>query len=480
MIAPSPARVLDLVNPEYEEAHVSLRGALPGWLSGSLVRTAAAGFQVGSFRAAHLFDALCAIYAFDLGADGSVRFRQRMLDSDYRRRLSAGRNDTPQFYGDMRRSSLERLLSPIPRANDNTNVNLLPVADELVAMTESNVQHSIELATLRTRGHVRYDDEHDGKLFMLAHPRLDRARGLMVNVATMLSSSPCLVVYEHVFRERKRRILAKLPLRELPYMHSFGLTPEHAVLLAGPLLLAPWRLLWSERGFIRHFRYRPERGSTIYSVDRATGAVRTHQAPACFVFHVIHAFERGEETVLDVLAYDDPQVIETLTVAALRQGWPMLGARPLRVRLRRSHHEATVEPLSDQNFEFPALHEQATDGHGYQHVWGAWGAAEGRDYRSAIVHLDAERGVVTRFEESGFVFGEPLFVPRPGASSERDGALLSVAVHASEARSALVVLDAESLTVRAWGELPRAVPFSFHGCFLTARTGLPQAGQGGT
>jgi len=477
MTAPTPAHILDYRAPEYDEAAVKLRGTLPEWLRGSLIRTAAAGFCEGAFSAAHLFDALCSICAFELKPDGSIIYRQRLLESQQRKQLQSGQNVTPHFYTDMRRPPLERLLSPVPRSNDNTNVNILPFADELVAMTETNVQHSIDRDTLRTLGHVRYDDEHRNKLFMLAHPRLDRARGLIVNVGTLIGSSPALVVYEHVFREHKRRILARIAMTELPYMHSFGLTPQHALLFAGPLLLSPWRLLWSERGFIRHFRYRPERGSRIYCVDRATGSVRTHRAPPLFVFHVIHAFERSDETVLDVLAYDDPSIIESLSVASLRRAWPEVNPRPLRMVLRRNSEEVSVEPLCDDSFEFPTLHEPASDGHGYRNVWGATGSTQGSEYRSGIVHLDPERGTVSRFEESGFAFGEPLFVPRPGASDERDGALLSVASHLSEPRSALVVLDADSLTVRAWGELDRPAPFSFHGCFSRSGRCCPKRGK---
>lgn len=477
MTVPSPAHILDHALPDYDEQEVTLRGSLPSWLRGSLIRTAAACFAQGSWRAAHLFDALCAVYAFDFREDGSVRYRARVLESDLRRRLREGLDDTPHFFTGMRRKTLARLLSPIPRINDNTNVNVLPFADELIAMTETNVQHSIDRATLSTRGFVRYDDEHHQKLFMLAHPRLDRARGVIANVATAIGGSPAIVLYEHDIRERKRRIVARIPFRELPYLHSFGLTPRHAVLFAGPLLLAPWRLLWSDRGFIRHFRYRPERGSRIYCVDRGSGEVRTHRAPAAFVFHVINAFERGDETVLDALTYDDPAIIDTLTVDALRARWPEFDGKPVRYVLRRGREEAVVEPLSEQRFEFPALHEQLGEGRAHRYVWGASGAHESGGYRSAIVQLDRERAHAKRFEEDGFVFGEPLFVPKPDARDERDGVLISVAPHLTEARSVLAVLDAETLDVRGWGELEQPIPFSFHGCFLTEGASSPHARQ---
>jgi carotenoid cleavage dioxygenase-like enzyme len=280
------------------------------------------------------------------------------------------------------------------------------------------------------------------------------------------------VLYEQALAgPRTRRVIAELPLKQLPYLHSFGLTPRHAVLFAGPLLLDVWRLLFSERGFIHHFRYRPERGSKIYAIDRASGALQKYRAPAMFVFHVINTFEREDGALVqDVLAYHDASLIQTLTVAALRDGWPEFGGSALRLVLHQGREEAEVLPLADQRFDFPTVHDARADGHPYRYAYGVYGRQESDGYRGGVVQLDVESGHIKRFQEDGYLLQEPVFVPCPDAKHERDGVLLAMATHATQARSALAVLDAESLSVRAWGELDIDIPLSFHGSFLPARS----------
>lgn len=461
--------LIDRDLPDYDEAPVALSGKLPSWLCGTLYRASAGSFREGSWRAEHLFDGLATMLAFELRPDGSVRYRQRLLDTDLRRRLREGRNDTPHFYTGMQRAPLARLLSPVPRTNDNTNVNVLSIGGALVAMTESSRQHEVDPSTLETLGALRYADPARGSLLMLAHPQRDRERQLVVNLGTRIAPKPALVLFEYPEHARRRRIVAELPLRKIPYIHSFGLTPRYAVLFGNPLSLAPLRLLWSNRGYIRHFRPHPERDATIYCVERSSGQVRRHRAPPCFVFHVINTFERDGDLFQDVLAYDDAAVIDTLSIASLRCALPEFNARPLRIRLREGVEEAEVTSLASQPFEFPTLHEARTAGRPYRYAWGTFGARTSDGYDSAIVQLEPERGAVMRCREPDFVFGEPLFVPSPDPRSDRDGVLLSVALHVSEPRAALAVIDAESLSMRAWGAIDRPVPLSFHGCFRTAR-----------
>jgi carotenoid cleavage dioxygenase-like enzyme len=71
-----------------------------------------------------------------------------------------------------------------------------------------------------------------------------------------------------------------------------------------------------------------------------------------------------------------------------------------------------------------------------------------------------------RFQEPGWLFGEPVFVARPGATAEDDGVLLTVGTHNERAVSALLVLDAASLDVHAWAEIPAPIPLGFHGSFF--------------
>lgn len=57
-----------------------IRGTVPAWLRGDLVRPAPALFEQNGWRADHWFDGLGLLYGFRFDAAG-VSFRQRLLDS---------------------------------------------------------------------------------------------------------------------------------------------------------------------------------------------------------------------------------------------------------------------------------------------------------------------------------------------------------------------------------------------------------------
>ncbi|CAN5511897.1 carotenoid oxygenase family protein [soil metagenome] len=452
-------------SPDKAHARATIRGAVPSWLRGDLVRTAPACFAEGKWRARHWFDGLGVLYAFRIG-DG-VRFEQKLLASEARKRIVGGRDDTPHLGTSMHRGFWDRLFHPVPRANDNTNVNVVPFGDDLVAMTETTEQHLVDRQTLEVRGTLRYEDSH-GDLFMLAHPHADFARKKVVNVASELGARPALVVYEHGFSERSRAIVGRIPFAEVPYVHSFGLTPKHAIILGGPYAVKSWHLLWSDKGYVEHFRWKPEAGTTIDLVDRSTGKTSRHMAPAMFVFHTINSFERGDETVHDVLAYDDASIIERLSVENLAKGLPELRPKPTRLVLRRGRTEATVELLSDGGFEFPSVDYRRNGGADYRVAWGADTAPKGNGYESALVKLSVGEGTHRMLAESGFVFGEPVFVAKPCSVMEGEGVLLAVASHAESDRAALAIVDAQSLDMIAWCEIDAAIPLGFHGSFLRA------------
>jgi carotenoid cleavage dioxygenase-like enzyme len=65
--------------------------------------------------------------------------------------------------------------------------------------------------------------------------------------------------------------------------------------------------------------------------------------------------------------------------------------------------------------------------------------------------------------QNGCYPGEPVFVPRPGASAEDDGVLLSVVLDTASRRSFLLVLDAARLEERARATVPHHIPLGFHG-----------------
>jgi carotenoid cleavage dioxygenase-like enzyme len=443
-----------------------VEGALPEWLAGDLLRTCPAVFEQGSWRAGHWFDALGMLYQFRVHA-GAVSYRQRLMETDASRVGRQGSTPHISFGTPTERGLLARLLSPVPPVTDNVNVNVVALGGERVAMTESPHQWVVDPDTLALTRKVRYDDTH-GELGMIAHPHFDFERGRVVSLATRLGRRTQIVLYEHAPSARQRNLVAAIDVKRLPYIHSFGLTPQHAIVIGHPFEVNPLTLLGSNQGFIDHFVWRPEQGTRLWLIDRQTGGVRQHTAPSGFVFHVVNAFEDGAQTCIDVALFPDPGIVERLgTRALVSDGFPSIAPSIVRWSMRPGVDAAGSEVLLDAGFEFPSVNYRKRSGQRHGVVFGARAQSDAATLRGELVRLDLRTGEST-FKRPGFVFGEPTFVARPGATDEDDGVVLSVGSHVTEPRSAMVVLDAKTFEVRAWAEVPLPIPFGFHGSFFRA------------
>ena len=433
------------------------QGARPAWLRGSVVRTCPAVFRLPGWQSAHLFDGLGAVFAWRL--QDQPRLDWRLLDCEASRDARRGRSRLATFGTRMRRPWWRRLFQPVPRISDNVNVNIQPFAGALVAMTEAPKQARIDPQSLAVTGWLHYDDDV-GAVSMTAHPVVDRGAGVVVNVAQAFGARPECILYQHGTNDLRRRVLARWQASEMPYLHSFGLTPRRAVLISHPLLVRPRTMLWSEKPYIEHFRWRPERGTRLVLLDRAGGAPRIAETEACFVFHVANAYEAGDTTVVDVLAYPNPGIVDELRVENLANA-PTTKPGYLRLRIPASGRVALER--FEGRFDFPSVHPRCM-GQLHRYCWGAdpWSAAGS----SSLFKLDAQSGATRVARLDGWMAGEPLFVPEPGAAAEDAGVLLAVGSHVARKAAALFVVDAASMDVLAVAEAPVDVPLGFHGTFI--------------
>src|SRR6185369_17922991 len=105
--------------------------------------------------------------------DSSIDFRSRLLDSETARDAWRGQANLGSFGTPTSRPLLQRIVHPIARISDNTNVNIVRLGPELVAMTEGDRQHIIDDTTLASVGSVAYAKDALGGAIMTAHPHFD-------------------------------------------------------------------------------------------------------------------------------------------------------------------------------------------------------------------------------------------------------------------------------------------------------------------
>ncbi|WP_445151716.1 carotenoid oxygenase family protein [Baekduia sp. Peel2402] len=453
-----------------EEVHVdalAVSGEVPTWLHGGLVRVTPAQMDFEKRSVSHWFDGMAMLNRFGFSGDGSVSYGSRFLDTNARREaLASGGTSINGFATDPCRSLFQRVQSVFNQdITDNANVNLSRVGDEYIAMTETPIPVRFDPETLETLGH----DEGAKKYGQIstAHPHHDPEHGELINFAAHLGRKSVYKIYARA-TATESRTLATMAVREPSYMHSFALTERYVVLLENPLVVNPLKLALGAKSFINNYVWKPELGMRIHAFDRKTGALaRSWKTDAFFVFHTINAYEDGDALVVDLCAYDDASIIGLLELDRLRTNADAYGpqARPLRLTLGVDGGVDT-RALADVDLELPRINYRANNGKPYRYVYG--GSTGDAAFLKRLVKVDVSDGSHQVWDEPGAWAGEPVFVPRPGATEEDDGVVLSVVLDTDAGTSFLLVLDAQSFTEVARARAPHHIPFGFHGQFFSA------------
>lgn len=252
-----------------------------------------------------------------------------------------------------------------------------------------------------------------------------------------------------------------LPGPRLP--HDMGLTENYVVLHDLPVVFtdaAIRRRMWQIHvaDLPTRFGVAPRRG----------GPVKWFEFPASYIYHVINAWEEGDEVVMaackmvpngyqpDVAAYG-PYAPMT-TVLALR-------ARPFIWRMNMKTGEGRESELDDRLSEFPVVDYRRL---GAKTRWSYHVVMDDHVEQrySALLKYDLSTGAAAAHEFPKGVFGsEPAFAPRDGGVDEDDGYVVTFVADIGTGASEALVIDARNFSAPpvARIRLPQRVPAGFHG-----------------
>jgi beta,beta-carotene 9',10'-dioxygenase len=452
------------LNEEVTLDRIELRGELPDWLSGSLVRVTPAKFELEQGTIRHWFDGLAMLHRFAFH-DGRVSYANRFLRSDVYEQAKRGERLSQGFATDPCRAIFKRVQTMFsPQFTDNANVNLTRLGDRYVAMTETPLPIEFDPQTLATLRHAGKAPGH----VTTAHPHHDRKTGEAINYAVNMGAVSTYRVYATNARD-ERRVVAKVPVREPAYMHSFGMTERYLVLAEYPLRVNPLKLALGAESFIESYRWQPERGTRFLVIDRHDGGVKMRAtAEPFFCFHHVNAWEEGDDVVVDLVAFDDSSVIDHLFIDRLRSGDPGAESQLRRYRIAPGSDRAEGEVLLDHTVELPRIDYGRVNTKPYRYMYACGMRPDQPDWLNELVKFDTRERELATWHEPGCYPGEPVFVGRPARDREDDGAILSVVFDSTTGRSFLLVLDAASFEERARADAPHHVPLGFHGQFMPA------------
>jgi carotenoid cleavage dioxygenase-like enzyme len=466
----------DLGFDSIDEEHVGhdpiIEGSIPEWLSGSLYRNGPGTFETEQGSVNHWFDGLAMIqrFAFDAGA---LSYTNRFLRTEaYRTAHASG------FEGQFATGGgyLKQLYA-IFRGDvtDNANVHVARFDGEHVALTETPRGAVFDPDTLDTPGDFRFEDDLSPQ-HVTAHYRRDECRGdagpgEYVGYGASFGRTNEYLLYRVPDGQRRREEIARHPVDQPAYIHSFGLTPNYAIIVEPPFVVDPVDFFKpGGEGFVDYFEWKPDRGSRFLVFDRDTGGLAAEVGTeAFFVFHHVNAYEEEDGLVVDLVAYPDADIVSDLSMEALAGGGPLVADG----HLRRYRLDLDAPGTSDaggavtETTDFYAgteLTRVSPEVRLRPHRY-AYGQATAREGENGLVKVDVETGEAIEWFD-GVYAEEPVFVPEPEGEREDAGVVLATALDPDAERSFLLVLDGETFEERARAWLPHHLPFGFHGRFF--------------
>lgn len=450
-----------------------IKGTIPAWLDGTLVRNGPAKFETGKERVPHWFDGLAMLHAFSF-RDGKVEYCNRFLRTKaYHEVFHHHSLNFQGFAIDPCRSLFKRLFTFFfsHQGIPNANINVAKYADAYVALTEIPLPVEFDIKTMETKGLLHFADNLPQSFcWESAHPHLNGTKEGTYNYLLKFGMKSCYILYRLLPETNIRETIAEIPSQTPSYMHSFSITEHYAILTEYPFIIDPRDLLFKNRPFIENYRWDPSRDTFFLVIEKSTGRlVGRYPAPAFFAFHHINAYEKEENIILDIITYPDSSIIDCLRDYGMGKenpSFPLPEMKRFTVNLKSSVIE--VSSLADCCIELPRIHAEKYDGKPYRYAYGV-------DLREAfslkdspgIYKVNVDTHHTQSWLEEGCSPGEPVFVANKLSEKEDGGVILSLVLDNRIRKSFLLVLDAETFQEIGRAEVPHPVPQGLHGQFFT-------------
>ena len=261
---------------------------------------------------------------------------------------------------------------------------------------------------------------------------------------------------------------------EAPYasmVHDFIVTENH---LLFPILPITGSMERAMRGK-PPYAWEPEKGAYVGVMKRKGTAkdIVWFRAEACYVFHVMNAWEDGNRIIADVMQFEEAPLFTHPDGSKTDPDKSRARLCRWTFDLAGNTDRFTQTYLDDVTGEFPRIDDRRAgfkSGHG-------WYACANPDLPmfgalSGIVHVDGNGKRLAKYLlPAGDTISEPVFVERGPEAAEGCGWLLAAVWRARENRSDLAVFNAQDVDAGpvALVHLGHRVPDGFHGNWMGAQ-----------
>ncbi|XP_036442999.1 beta,beta-carotene 15,15'-dioxygenase [Colossoma macropomum] len=504
-------------HPEPIQAEVE--GSLPEWLQGTLVRNGPGLFSVGETSYNHWFDGMALMHSFTI-KHGEVTYRSKYLRGDtYNSNMQANRIVVSEMgtmaYPHPSKNIFSKVITflnhTVPDFTDNCAGNIIKYGNDYYATSETNYIRKIDPVTLETQDKVDYQ-KYLAVNLVTSHPHYDK-EGTTYNMGTsiadkgktkyMIFKVPAVgkSASEESPALKNVETICTLPCRSLltpSYYHSFGMTENYFIFIEQPLKLD---ILKMATAYLRGvnwascLKFHPEDETLIHLIDRKTKKEvgMKYYTGSMVVYHHVNAFEEDGHVIFDVIAYDDNSLYDMFYLDKLKEqdtsGPSKTFSKPKckrfvlplndkgeagedLVKLKYTKASAVKEKegkilcqpeVLTEGVELPRINYNYN---GQKHRYVYLTVAEKAE-STMITKLDVETKQRLDWTAENCFPSEPVFIPRPGATEEDDGVILTSVINCIPDESDyLLVLEGKSFKEVARVHVNAELHIDMHGYFI--------------
>ncbi|KAK9824995.1 hypothetical protein WJX81_007215 [Elliptochloris bilobata] len=485
----------------------AIEGTVPAELEGTLLRNGPGLFEIGGKSISQPLDGDGQVSTFAI-KNGRVFFRNRFVRTEalmreqeaqkmlYRGAFSVGNPAGGLFFNPFDFS-----------VKGIANTSVLAFGGKLLALYERDLPYEMD-AELKTIGHTDLGCSIDTPKFFGAHHRVEldaHGHERLVGFNASEEANSALVnffEYDEDFR-LLQKAMHRLPGASFGFFHDFLVTENYYVLLENPISLDLAKLLtrymFGRACLAECLEYRDDRRTRVHLLRRPGRQGAEHaiaETEPFFSFHHVNAFEApGGKVVIDTCAMKSGIKFDVGFEGASEAYYQQPAGRATLTRLVMdvATQQVTRHELApDRAAELPSPLAPPRVGRAHTHQYLAasrvpgalkWGPQQGvmkvsvsPDWGvSAPAAPDGPRRAFWFPADRAAFAQEPVFVPRREAAREDDGWVLTLVYSATEHRTSLVILDAQSMKQVAAVHLPLHLPYGIHGSWSNTFFGPSKA-----
>ncbi|CAB4054841.1 BCMO1 [Lepeophtheirus salmonis] len=513
-----------------------LSGApLPSWIKGVFLINSPGGlFDSKSENVKHWFDGLSLISSFKIDEHGrsTLLTKKHILSGAYQESMKDSKalvkeitSEAPVECVSGRRES--RILMKYPSMSlaqiknqdykENCNCAIFQFGKSVMATSETAMDRVFSPDTLETGNSIDYShlvnfksgrpqQDHYGDVYNIAASYMCGNKYHFIKFACPKDE----LCHNSDNIPREFKFVATIPSRfthHLSYFHSFGMTDNFLIFCEQPLTYDTRKLKSCQdqgNSFKDSFEWLSGERNQFYVVDKTSGhniEINYITDKPYFFFNFVNCYEYGSYIIIDLLAYDGPEILDNMWLSKMRADDFKINdlssnSNILRFVLPLDFNEENIDLNHDQWNESIAIRQRenitlqpkvvtlhpgmdlpkvnpnfSSRKYRYAYVVGWMNGFNPRNfYVASVIKVDVETGktMTWKAEDKNAFPSEVVFIPHPSQGSEDDGILISCITYSKDVEkgSYLVFINARNMEEVSRISFEEFVPIGTHSIFF--------------